>query len=49
MIEFDDVLFEKYNERVFLTVMYGVYSKSFDGFSKADCINQLLSWVARRK
>ncbi len=48
MIEFDDVLFEEYRGTVFLTVMYGVYSKSFNGFSKADCINQLLQWVVSR-
>lgn len=49
MVEFDDVSFEEYNGTVFLTVGYGIYSKSFNGFSKADCINQLLSWATSRK
>lgn len=49
MIGYDDVLFEGHIDRVVLIVYWGLYSKAFEGDTKADCINQLLQWVASRK
>lgn len=49
MIGYDDVLFEGPIDRVVLIVYWGLYSKAFEGDTKADCINQLLQWVASRK
>ncbi|WP_162931435.1 hypothetical protein [Escherichia coli] len=49
MVEFDDVSFEEHADRVVLIVYWGLYSKAFEGNTKADCINQLLQWAASRK
>ena len=49
MIEFDDISFEEHIDRIVLIGYWGLYSKAFEGDTKADCINQLLQWAASRK
>ena len=49
MIEFDDVSFTENVDRVVLIVSWGHYVKAFEGYTKADCVNQLLQWVSSRK